>query len=363
LSITIVGGGIVGCAVAYELAARGADVHIIDPRGAGRGATYASAGILAPYIEGHSEPLLRLGVCSLAHYDSFIDRVSTDAGQPIEYRRSGTLQVAHDEGGARELINAAATLASAAVPHSYVDGAAARHLEPALSPDVYAALLIPQHGYVAVATFMSALGKALARRGARFSVARVERIESTGGAIQLMTPEGPIGADAVVIAAGSWSAGVSITAARQTPVRPIRGQLLHLRCPQPPVSRVIFGSSAYLVPWHDGSVLVGATSEDVGFDESATAGGVYGLLEGATGLVPALRSARFDEVRVGLRPFTDDELPLIGASSRVRGVYYATGHYRSGVLMAPLTAVLVAELLEGRERPELALTRPNRFGL
>jgi glycine oxidase len=130
------------------------------------------------------------------------------------------------------------------------------------------------------------------------------------------------------------------------------------------MSHVIWGTRGYLVPWRDGSVLVGATSEDVGFDERSTASGVQGLLESAGELVPATRLARFEEVRVGLRPLTADELPVIGASSTMPGVYYATGHYRNGVLLAPLTALIVADLLlDGRERPEHAAVRPDRFGL
>ncbi len=139
---------------------------------------------------------------------------------------------------------------------------------------------------------------------------------------------------------------------------------MHLRFPEPPVSHVIWGTRGYLVPWLDGSLLVGATSEDVGFDERSTASGVQGLLQSAGDLVPATRTARFEEVRVGLRPLTDDELPVIGASSTMPGVYYATGHYRNGVLLAPVTALIVADLLlDGRERPEYAAVRPDRFGL
>lgn len=364
MNVTIVGGGIVGCAIAYELASRGAQVRIIDPRGTGRGATYASAGVLAPYVEGHSEALLRLAVCGLDHYDGFIARVSGDARRRIEYRRTGTLQVARNEREARQLVDATRSLGAAQVPHMYLDGDAARELEPALSRDICAALLVPQHGYVAVPALMAALWDAASRHGVTLSTARVERIDPANRSLRLTTTEGTVSAEAVVIAAGSWSSDVSIAAAPPAPVRPIRGQLVHVRCAEPPVSRVIWGVSAYLVPWQDGSVLVGATSEDVGFDESATAAGVRDLIEGATDIVPAVRTARFDEVRVGLRPLSGDELPLIGASSTMRNVYYATGHYRNGVLMAPLTAVLVADLLlDGRERPELALTRPDRFGL
>jgi glycine/D-amino acid oxidase-like deaminating enzyme len=169
--------------------------------------------------------------------------------------------------------------------------------------------------------------------------------------------------DAVVIAAGSWSADMALGGAR-VPVRPIRGQLLQLRLARPAISRVVWGERCYVVPWLDGSLLVGATVEDVGFDERPTAAGVRVLLDAATELVPEVAAAAFEEVRVGLRPATSDELPVIGASSTMRRVFYATGHYRNGVLLAPLTALAIADLvLEGRERPEVAAARPDRFGL
>jgi glycine oxidase len=170
-------------------------------------------------------------------------------------------------------------------------------------------------------------------------------------------------ADVVVVAAGSWSQDLPAPG-KGVPVRPIRGQIVQLRLPRPPASRVIWGERCYLVPWEDGTVLVGATSEDVGFDERATAAGVRMLLDRGAELLPELNAAFFDEVRVGLRPATPDELPVIGASSTMRGVFYATGHYRNGVLLAPLTALAVADLvLDGRERPEIANMRPDRFGL
>jgi len=137
-----------------------------------------------------------------------------------------------------------------------------------------------------------------------------------------------------------------------------------LREARPAISHVVWGADCYLVPWKDGSVLVGATVEDVGFDERVTVDGVRQLLERSARLVPALAEATFVDARAGLRPATADQLPIVGASTTMRGVFYATGHYRNGVLLAPLTASLVADLvLEGRERPELTLVRPDRFGL
>ena len=364
MRVTVVGAGVVGCAIAYELAARGAEVDVIDPRGSGQGATRASAGILAPYIEGHSKALLEIGVSGLDHYDSFVARVAADADRSIEYRRSGTLQVARTGGEARMLEQAAQVLAASGVPHSSLDGRAARRLEPLLADTIRAGLLVPGHGYVGVSTLMSALVEAARRHGATLSTTRVTGIDHGGPSVTINTPEGMVVSDAVVIAAGSWSGGIPMPPAVPPPVRPVRGQLVHLRFPEPAFSHVIWGAAGYMVPWEDGSVLVGATVEEVGFDETVTVAGVRHLLEMAMELVPAVRSATFDEARAGLRPATVDELPIVGRSSTMRGVYYATGHYRSGVLLAPLTAAMVADLvLDGRERSELALVRPDRFGL
>lgn len=364
VNVVIVGAGVIGCATAYELASRGARVTVVDPRGPGLGATRASAGVLAPYIEGHSHELLKLTSCSLGHYDNFIARVSADARRPVEYRRTGTLQVALDGQESQELARAARRLDASQIPHTFLEGDAVRQSEPSLAPGIAAALLVPEHGYVGVAALMSALVEASSHHGVTFPVAEVRRIDRAAAGLELITSAGTIAADTVVLAAGSWSAGVSMAPALPPPVRPIRGQLIQLQFPKPPVSRVIWGSRGYLVPWEDGSLLVGATSEDVGFDERATAAGVQGLLERAGELVPASRNARFVEVRVGLRPLTTDELPVIGASSTMRGVYYATGHYRNGVMLAPLTAVMMADLLlDGQQRPEHDAVRPDRFGL
>ena len=366
MTITIVGAGIIGYAVAYELAARGAQVRLIDPRGLGQGATRASGGILAPHIEGHSPELLRLGMCSLDHYDRFIGRVAADAQSAIEYRRSGTLQVGRTDAEARELEATARVLVERGAPHTLVDGSGVRRLEPSLA-DVRCGLLVPGHGYVGVATLMAALAAASRRRGARLDLMPVERIEAADR-IRVHAGTERIESDAVVIAAGSWSGGIPMAPAGPAPVRPVRGQIVQLRFDLPPLTRVVWGSvsgsAAYLVPWTDGTVLVGATSEDVGFDDTVTAAAVAQLRDAAVQLLPASRTARFIEARAGLRPATPDELPIVGRSSTMRGVYYATGHYRNGVLLAPLTASLVADLvLDGHERAELALMRPDRFGL
>jgi glycine oxidase len=362
VTVTIVGAGIVGCAIAYELASRGASVRVLDSRSVGRGATQAAAGILAPHIEGHSEELLRLAVRSLGLYDDFVARLRADVAAPFEYERCGTLQVAYNAIEAAALTEMAGRLGEASVSHALLNGQDAELLEPALASHLVAALLVPGHGYVAPDALNQALAEAASRHGATFAAGRVEVVH--GGPDQAAVVVGPdtVRSDAVVVAGGSWASALADTAA--VPVRPIRGQLLHLKASRRVASRVIWGERCYVVPWSDGSVLVGATVEDAGFDETATASGVRRLLDAALELVPELDQATFGSVRVGLRPMTGDELPAVGASSTKPRVFYAIGHYRSGVLLAPLTAALIADLvLDGVERPELTLTRPSRLWL
>ena len=256
------------------------------------------------------------------------------------------------------LARSAASLASHGVAHALVDAAAARGLEPGLCDTVRGALEVPVHGYVRAAALTAALADAARRHGASIEVVRVTGFAPAARGVSVTTDETTLAADAVVVAAGSWASAWSL------PIKPIRGQLLQLRLPQPPAHRVLWGPRCYVVPWRDGVTLVGATVEDVGFDESVTAAGVHRLLDAAIELLPALGGALVDDIRAGLRPMTPDGLPAIGGSSTMPGVYYALGHYRNGVLLAPLTAALVADLvLEGRERPELGLVRPARFGL
>lgn len=364
MQVIVVGAGVVGCAIAYELAAHGARVRIIDPRGTGQGATRASAGILAPYIEGHSATLLRLGICSLDQYDSFIERASRDAERTVEYRRNGTLQVAIDNEEVHELEGQRQKLTEMGVPHSFLTADAVRRLEPHLTRDVRAGLLLSQHGYVHAAGLVAALVAAATKRGATLTFGQVQAIDHDHGFPSVVMAGETVVADAVVVAAGSWSGGIPVRPASSPPVRPVRGQLLQLRFAQPTLSTVVWGPGCYLVPWQDGSVLVGATVEDAGFDETVTAGGMRQLLDSGERLVPALRSAAFTEARAGLRPASSDELPIIGPSATIRGVFYATAHYRNGVLLAPLTATLITDLLiDGHRRSELELVRPDRFGL
>ena len=244
------------------------------------------------------------------------------------------------------------------------DRSRARAEEPHLARDVLGAMLVASHGFVIAGELTRALAVAAEHHGARFVESdRVQRIHSGPSGLVVETDRRPLARDVVVLAAGSWSGRIEIEGAVSAPVRPVRGQLLQLAWRGSPLRRVTWGERCYLVPWEDGTVLVGATSEDVGFEERTTAAGVHDLLEAASDLVPHVRTATFQGARVGLRPATPDGLPLIGWSAVLADLMYATGHYRNGVLLAPVTAMLVADaVLEKRIDPILEAARPGRFG-
>jgi glycine oxidase len=364
--IVVVGAGIVGCAVAYELARRGASVDVIDMRAAGMGATQASAGVLAPYIEAvEGTPLLDLTVRSLELFDDFVASAAADSGLAIPYRRTGTLDVAVDDDGMAAFRATAQMLARRGVAAEVVDRAGAHAQEPHLADDVIGGLLIPSHGFVSAPELTHALAAAARRRGAQvIEHGAVRCIGRQGDSIVVETDRGSLIGDAVVLAAGSWSGSIDIVGVTQRmPLRPVRGQLLHLGWTGVPLRRVTWSPHCYLVPWDDGTLLVGATAEEAGFDERTTAAGVRGLLDAVCALVPDASNAAFLGARVGLRPASIDELPILGASCAMPNLMYATGHYRNGILLAPLTAKLVADaMLDGRTDPLLAAVSPQRFG-
>ena len=363
--IIVIGAGIVGCAVAYELARRGASVEIVDDRPAGMGATQASAGVLGPYVEARAEgALLDLTSRSLELFDEFVRSVSADSGIQIRYRRSGTVDVATDEDQLSCLLAVADLLARRGVPAELLDRRGVHDVEPHLATGVVGGLLIPTHGFVAALDLSRALVAAARRHGAQLiEHGRVVRICRDGSDLRVETDRGSLGASGVVVAAGSWAGQIEVEGATRVPVRPVRGQLLQLAWSGPPLRRVTWSERCYLVPWDDGTLLVGATVEEAGFDERTTVAGIRDLIEAATELAPQTQAASFQSARVGLRPASADLLPVVGSSVVLPNLMYATGHYRNGVLLAPLTAELVASvMLDAAHDPALELMRPDRFG-
>ena len=366
--VIIVGAGVIGCACAFELASAGARVTVFDARQVGQGASQASAGVLAPYIEGHEEGSLRqLGRRSLDLYDAFIARVMEASRQVVQYSRAGTLEIALETDHAAALRHSATVLNSEGVGAHWLEPEELRDVEPLVAAGARGGLLIDMHGFVGVPEFTDALAAAAMRAGAKFALdARVITVaRSADDRLVVHTENGPSVADHVVLAAGSWATQIQVAGvAASVGVKPVRGQLLHLSWPTAqPLRHVLWGTDCYIVPWLNGRVLVGATVEDAGFDERATVAGVRDLLEASCALVPHLWQASFEEVRVGLRPGSPDGMPIIGESLICPGLIYATGHYRNGVLLTPLTAALVKAIVQGDATDEaLEVLSPGRVG-
>jgi glycine oxidase len=347
--VAVVGGGVIGCALASELARRGASVVQFERERVAAGASYGAGGMLAPQVEAHGPgPLLEMGLAARALFPEWAQRLE----DPVDLHLDGILRVSFTEAGAQELRARAAWQRGMGLEARLLDAAEAAALAPGLGAPPLAALWVPD-GRVDAARLTAALAGEALRHGAQLREG-VPALRVEPGRVQ--TPEGPVVAGAVVVATGAWS-GPLVGA----PGHPVKGQRLLLRLPGHPLRQTTWGDGCYLVPKAGGRVLVGATEEPAaGFDRRVTAAAVAHLLQRAVALVPALAAAELVEPWAGLRPASPDGLPLIGPWPGMESVWLATGHARNGILLAPLTATLVADaLLEGAALPPACL--PERF--
>lgn len=364
--VVVVGGGVVGLACAWRAGAAGLDVTVVDPA-PGSGASWVAAGMLAPVTEAHfgEEALLRLNLEASRRYPGFVEELESAAGGEVAYEASGTLLVARDGDELAVLDELHDFRSGLGLPARRLRARECRSTEPALAPGVRGGLLVEGDHRVDPRALTSALVAACGRAGVALVRRRVSSLRISGGAVCGVGLEGggEIAASAVVLCAGCWSASIDGLPNGALPVRPVKGQLLHLRDParRPVCAHTLRSTGAYLVPRRDGRVVVGGTVEEKGFDTSVTAGAVLELLEEAAELVPAVRELDLVEALAGLRPGTPDNAPMIGATS-VPGLVAATGHYRNGVLLAPVTADHVARLLvTGEGEPGMEPFSPRRF--
>lgn len=370
--VVIVGGGIIGLASAWRAAQRGLRVSVVDPD-PGVGASYVAAGMLAPVTEVHygEEPMLRLTLESAARYPSFVAELEDVTVSQVGYRRCGMLAVALDAGDRAVLDDLGAFQHRLGLDVESKSGRECRRLEPLLAPSVQGGLLVTDDHQVDPRRLTAALLVAAEKSGVdivRRTVIAVATRDGVATGVHL-DDGSELNAATVVLAAGSRSGeidGVPDTA--RPPVRPVKGQVVRLRVPpayRPFLSRTVRGtvrgSFVYLVPREDGELVIGATQEEQGFDEQVTAGGVYQLLRDAHELVPAVTELPLVEARAGLRPGTPDNAPLVGPTG-VPGLVLATGHYRQGILLTPVTADAVATLLaDGDLSEQMAPFTPARF--
>jgi glycine oxidase len=364
--VAVVGGGVMGCAVALRLAQRGAKVTVIERGIPGAEASSAAAGMLAPQMEADGPgPMLELGLASRALYPALAAELGAATGIDIGYVRSGVLAVALD--GAEEQALAARCVWQEArgLPVEALPGAAARALEPALGETVRGALRFPDDAQVSPPALARAFSQAAAAAGARFLQGRyVRRVRVEGGAATGVDLDGEtLAAGAVVVAAGSWSGLVEGAGVPASVVRPARGQLVAIET-RPPLFRHVVAARGrgYLVPRRDGTVIAGSTVEMVGFRKEVTVGGLAEILHLARTLVPALAEAPVMSSWSNFRPYTEDHLPVLGPTP-VRGLVLATGHHRNGILLAPVTAAAIADLVAtGRSAVDLGPFSVARFG-
>ncbi|MFD3928964.1 glycine oxidase ThiO [Streptomyces sp. NPDC058614] len=370
--VLVIGGGIIGLVTAWRAAQRGFTTALVDPEPGG-GAAQVAAGMLAAVTELHygEQTLLGLNLASADRYPDFVAELTDATGQDLGYRRCGTLAVALDADDRAHLRELHALQRQSGLDSEWLSGRECRRLEPMLAPGVRGGLRVDGDHQVDPRRLANALVTACERAGVVFHRTWAERLtvvrDRAAGAVTADGTE--LSAEQVVLAAGSLSGRLAgVPDAVLPPVRPVKGQVLRLTVPKPyapflsrTVRAVVRGSHVYLVPRENGELVVGATNEELGWDTTVTAGGVYELLRDAHELVPGITELPLTETRAGLRPGSPDNAPLLGPTE-LDGLLLATGHYRNGVLLTPVTGDAMAHALATGELPEVARPfTPKRF--
>jgi glycine oxidase len=359
----IVGGGVIGCALAAELAVRGQRVTVVERGEPGDEASGAAAGMLTPQTEAHGpDPFLDIALESRNLYPAWVDALLRETGIAVGYRRMGMLRCVF--GAPEEETLFSSYLWQTQLGLRVEDRprtSLSEELSGRLSPEVRRAVFFPEEAAVDPRALVRAAWLSARHRGARVLTGTcVQRFRIEGGICRgVETDSGYLPGEAVVDAAGAWAA-FDQSATFPIPVYPVRGQIVQLRVEGKPLETMVCSDDVYLVPRPGGEVLVGSTVELVGFRKAVTAEAVERLLAAAVRLVPALKSARFVSAWSGLRPGTPDGLPVLGGSP-VPGLFFATGHFRNGILLAPLTARLVADVLTGPAARDLSAFAVTRF--
>ncbi len=364
--IIVIGGGIIGCSLAYRLAQQGVKVTVIEKGQPGEEASKAAAGMLAPQAEaahGVHDPMAELCFASHALYPEFVAGLEDMSGIRIGYQTTGSIYVAADFKEAQVLAGLLERQLKAGKPAEEISPQHLQEMEPAVTQHIEAAIYLPNDRHVDNRHLMMALVAAASQCGVEFlNHTPALGLEFKGErAVGVRLPGQIISGDTIINAAGCWAGLVDSGNRVQLPVRPIRGQIVCLQQQPQPLRHLIHSSNCYLVPWPDGRILVGSTLENVGYNKEVTAKGMQQFLEAAIKMAPALENAAVREVWAGLRPDTPDNLPILGAT-KIPNFIVATGHFRNGILLAPITAKLISELIvNGQSSLSLKPFSPNRF--
>ena len=363
--VVIIGGGVIGSSIAWRLSREGKAVTVLERGRVGREASWAGAGMIAPQAEAQAPgPFFELCLHARDTFEATLEMLREDTDVDPEYDRVGILYIALNDLERRELEQRAQWQANAGGTVEELTPSAARQLEPAISPQTVYALHMPLERRVENRKLTHAFASAAMGRGTTFheGVTATELLIKGAGITGVRTHDGRVfEADAVVNAAGAWSGGIQ-GAVEDFETYPIRGQIACFETRPGHLRSSVFSLGGYLVPRRDGRILAGSTMEEAGFDKSVTLGGLAKIILAARDMLPALSELSFREAWAGLRPATRDFLPVIGPSHKMSGLFYATGHFRSGILLSALTGEIVADLIQARETSiDILPFSPNRF--
>lgn len=363
--VLIIGGGIIGLSLARELHKKGARKITILERGEiGKEASFAAAGMLAPHAETEKlDDFYYFCDESNKLYPSFAEELLDETGVDIELDREGTLYLAFNENDVSEIRRRFEWQKSAGLEVEHLSAQETRQLEPFVSPDVLESLFFPNDWQVENRQVLHALEKYCEFNEIKIiqNCRATELLIENRKAIGVQTPLNDFFADTIISATGAWSALIR-NYISPFEVKPIRGQMISFHTAKRLFSKVIYSPRGYLVPRADGRVLVGATVEDVGFEKEITDSGIDFLRENAFEIAPSLINLEIHEKWCGLRPFAADGLPILGSFPQVENFFTATAHYRNGILLAPLTAKVLAEkIVENKDSAYLNIFSPQRF--
>jgi glycine oxidase len=366
--VAIIGGGVIGLAIARALAQRGLrDVLIVERSSLGAEASSAAAGMLAPQAEADSaDEFFQLCCQSRDLYPAFAQSLHEETGIDIELETSGTLYLAFTEEDERELEQRYEWQSRSGLEVEKLSREMARLLEPAISADVRAALRFPLDTQVENRRLISALATANEALGVNVVTGvSVDSLNLKRNRINgIETSRGFVACGKVVIAGGAWSSQVINEALPNPHIEPIRGQMVSFEATPQIARHVIYSARGYVVPRRDGRLLAGSTTEHAGFDKRVTAAGVQSIVASALEIAPAIAALPLASTWAGLRPRAADGLPVLGPCAEIAGVFYATGHYRNGILLTPITAELLASaIIEEEDSPPLQIFSPDRFQL
>lgn len=364
--VVIIGGGVIGLTIARALARRGVrDVWVIERSSLGTEASFAAGGILAPQAEANArDEFFELACRSRDLYPDFAAALQEETGIDVELDSTGTLYVAFTAGDLSEIEKRYEWQFQAGLDVEKLTAAQARELEPCIGETIQGALRFPRDTQVENRRLLNALVNSVDKLKVNIAAetnvesVKIERRRITG----VETSRDFVSCQTVIVAAGTWSS--TIEHARTPKIEPVRGQMICFHAKPRLAKHVIYSPRGYLVPRHDGRLLAGSTSENAGFTKQVTAGGISHILANAHEISPGIATLPIVDTWSGLRPHAADGLPVLGPCDEIDGLFYATGHYRNGILLAPVTGELIAEaVVSGRISPLLAAFSPNRFDL